>query len=208
MVPPNSSAASRSTTPSLRSVSQGPVLDRKAKTKILSEVLGIESHLLYISGVSVSLPGYYEQYMACLAAFDCLACLSAEDKADIPWPASKTNVIECFISKAHWYSPTGYQLFANIQQYPAMVTWLTDNPDGYTDRENKKVWGYSKPKYEWSDLKKWKMEQDEKQNASPANGSTHDAESPAKRKKDKKGKEKDKGKSSNSHKKSKSASTK
>lgn len=205
VVPPGSSTVSYSAAPSVRSVSQGVVIDRNTKIKLLSELLEIESRLLRNSGVDFSLPGYYDQYIACLAAIDKFVRLSSEQKSHLPWAANRTDVIECFIGKSHWHNPQGFHMFSDIQKYPTMVEWLQTDPEHHTQRINQKLWGYHLPKYEWSHLNKWKKAQ----NDGSANDTRHASESPSKPKKDKgKGKDKDKGKSGSGHKKSKSSGAK
>lgn len=134
---------------------------------------------MYTSGVTFSLPGYYKQYIACLAAIDQFSLLDAEQKSVITWQANKTDIIECFIGKFHWYSKHGFCLFADIQKYPRMVTWLQDDPQYHTERQNKKLWGYHQAKYEWSDLEEWKMEQEAKENGDSVDGTMPASKSPS-----------------------------
>lgn len=217
-------SASVSSVPRSTTASRSELTDA-AKAKLLANVLDIDPTLLRNSGGS-GLPAWYEQYLACLAALDHLGRLTAEERASIPWSVTKVDVVQCFASHGHFYSKTGYKLFQDIQKYPEMVTWLQD-PGSHTERLNRKLWGYHKPKYEWADLKSWKEQQQQKLKAtsggsraavsgaepspkkekgkSKDNSAAPTPDPQPKPKKDKgKGKAKDTDKSSHTYKKSKS----
>jgi hypothetical protein len=148
-------------------------------------ILGIDRELSDRS--KKGLVWLYKKYKAFNTAIQLMDQLSQQGKWPLPKKASRTEVIEIFVSKSFWHSHVVGNFNSVVGRFPQMVEWLErEEGDLPSDFE---VWHLQKSEYGFKELELW-----------IANDGTLDKVAKAKLEKAKakkgKGKAKDKGKES------------
>jgi hypothetical protein len=96
----------------------------------------------------------YAKYLAYLGARTAISSMSAAGTWTLKSP-SADELVEVFVSKSVWHR--NYKLFARVKEFPLLIQWM-EGKSGPTDMD---IFGYQRPTYSFSDLRKFLAKADE-----------------------------------------------
>ena len=150
------STAAHSTAPAPES----KAVHGQLSTEELISALDIPRHLAVKSTKDAGLRLYYAKYQACLEALNSMDKKFREGNWPAPKKATKTTVIELFVSKTMWHSHVNHH-FKNLSDHPEMKMWLEEADGAPSDLH---LWGYKKSDYTFMDLDDYMKNKEELEN--------------------------------------------